>query len=111
MTHLQRIEAHLASHPGLCDDCFARELEISRRQNVRTICARSHTIRRTNGTCRTCEKVRWRQHLMGSSAWKLLDPKHTILDLPKTGDLSPDSIYLVYLTPKHSAHSAGGANG
>lgn len=58
MTYLQRIETHLASRPGLCDDCLARELRIRSRQQVRSICTKSRNIQGANETCCGCAKVK-----------------------------------------------------
>jgi len=59
MTHLQRIEAHLTDRPGLCDDCLATELKISKRQTVYRLCSTSSRIHRTeNGTCVCCGKAK-----------------------------------------------------
>jgi hypothetical protein len=59
MTHLQRIEAHLTDRPGLCDDCLASELEISKRQTVYRLCSTCSRIHRTdNGTCVCCGKAK-----------------------------------------------------
>lgn len=56
MTTRERIEAHLATRSGLCDDCLARELGVSRRQNVRNVCAKSSTIHCSHASCLGCGK-------------------------------------------------------
>ncbi len=43
---------------------------------------------------------KWRKSLMASPAWKPLSV-FSIQELPETGNLSPDIVYLIYLTPKH----------
>jgi len=59
MTHQQRIEAHLTDHPGLCDDCLATELRITKRQTVYRLCSTSSRIHRTDdGTCVCCGKAK-----------------------------------------------------
>ena len=59
MTHLQRIEAHLTDRPGLCDDCLATKLKISKRQTVYRLCSTSSRIHRSDkGTCVCCGKTK-----------------------------------------------------
>lgn len=48
---------------------------------------------------------KWRQSLLRSRAWKGLDA-FTILDLPESGQLTSDTVYLVYLTPSRPINVA-----
>jgi hypothetical protein len=56
MSLLQRIQAHLASRPGLCDDCLTTELNISRRQTVNGVCSRNASIHGSKAGCVRCGK-------------------------------------------------------
>lgn len=58
MTTRERIAAHLAGRPGLCDDCLARELGVSRRQNVRNVCAKDSAIQKSRAPCLGCGKTK-----------------------------------------------------
>jgi hypothetical protein len=44
---------------------------------------------------------KWRRNLVKSDVWKSLSP-FSIEELPDTGALSPDTIYIIYLSPDHS---------
>jgi len=77
MTHLQRIQKILTARPCLCDDCLALELEISRRQNVRTICTGSPTIRGEVGTCIGCAKKKIIRSLEGAPSIVQTLPRRT----------------------------------
>ncbi|MEI7819897.1 MAG: hypothetical protein WCK55_03195 [Verrucomicrobiota bacterium] len=59
MTHLQRIETHLTSHPGLCDDCLAEQLHIHPRQTVNGLCRKAgNRIVRQQNNCAGCSEMK-----------------------------------------------------
>lgn len=83
MIYLERIEKLLTTRPGLCDDCIARELQISQRQNVRSVCTKSHTILRSDGVCIGCEKEKIVRSLAAAPAPARPLPRSTAKSQPR----------------------------
>ena len=58
MTHRHNIVSYLNDHPNICDDCIARELEISYRQTVNRICSTTTALTYLRGKCRLCGNLK-----------------------------------------------------